>query len=485
MKKISIFAAKIIQINKLTFMTKKFLVTTSTFAIALACVSGLSSCQDEDLGVSETVLKERAFEQGFTKAFGQPSADQTWDFYNEKLQSLKGNLVEEDASEDAVASDMTRATMATISIDDAEQPASVQENSSIWTTLMPEGQNNTTKGQNFFSLVSSGTFTISAVQYSGRYEDDNDFRVGIRYRDDNGRLQRRTLFGPSDISGNPGFAKTVTLTEGAEFDLFVEYPGWLLTHTYYTDEYPNLLNAITGRFDGPALLLYTGESETEKVMVIGFEEDWGVIVGLRNDLDFNDVVLYISGNLPMASPKRYFAEDLKSLDFDYNDVVFDVTNAGITLRAVGGTLPVYLRVKDKKDKTTTTQELHELMGGGTFVDSKGDKFYQPINVGGKNGITKDAVKIVTWTDNEGTRLTNEELAAFNDVTLLVAKKFGATATALTNVDDFTEVNPQNPALLTVPSETPWMKELTRIDKGYPNFFGSAWYEESNSEYLYK
>lgn len=462
-------------------MTKKFLVATSTFAIAVAF--GFSSCQEEELGVSESVLKERAFEQGFTKAFGQPSADQSWDFYNEKLQSLKGNLVEEEALEDAETSDMTRATMATISIEDAEQPASVQENSSIWTDLMPEGKNNATKGQNFFSLVSSGTFTISAVQYSGRYEDDRDFRVGIRYRDGN-NLKKETLFGPSDISGNPGFAKTVTLTEGTEFDLFVEYPGLFLTHTYYTDEYPNLLNAITGRFDGPALLLYSGESETEKVMVIGFEEDWGIIVGLRNDLDFNDVVLYISGNLPMASPKRFFAEDLKSLDFDYNDVVFDVTNAGITLRAVGGTLPVYLRVKDKKNKTTTTQELHELMGGSTYVDSKGETFYQPINVGGKNGITKDAVKIVTWTDNEGTRLTNEELAAFNDVTLLVAKKFGATATALTNVDDFTEVNPNNPALLTVPSETPWMKELTRIDKGYPNFYQNNWYEITNPANLY-
>lgn len=67
----------------------------------------------------------------------------------------------------------------------------------------------------------------------------------------------------------------------------------------------------------------------------------------------------------------------------------------------------------------------------------------------------------------------------------MAKEYGATATALTNVDDFTEVNTENPALLAVPSETLWMQELTRIDKGYPNFFGSAWYEESNSEFLYK
>lgn len=467
-------------------MTKKFLIATGAFALALAMVSGLSSCQDEDLGVSETVLKERAFERGFVKEFGQPAADQRWDFYNEKLQSLKGNLLEEEALEDAETSDMTRATMATISIDDAEQPASVEENKDKWTTLMPEGQNNSTKGQNYFSLVSTGTFTVSAVQYSGRYESQNGFKVGIRYND-NGTLRNQPLFGTSNVSGNPGFAKTVSLPVGTEFSFYIEYTRYLIfTRDYYTDEYPNVINAFTGAYDGPALLLYSGESEAEKIMIIGFEEDWGIIFDITNDYDFNDVVLYVSGALPVASPKRFMCEDLSSLDFDYNDVVFDVTNTGITLRAVGGTLPVYLQVKDKKNKTTTTQELHSLMGGGTYTDPKtGNTYYQPINVGGTNGITKEAVKILNWTDEAGTRLDNDDLEAYNGVTLLVAKKYGGTAGPLTEVDDFTQVNANNPALLAVPSETKWMKELTRIDKGYPNFFGNGWYEESNSEYLYR
>ena len=467
-------------------MTKKFFVATAVFAIALAMVSGLSSCQDEELGVSETVLKERAFEQGFTKAFGQPSADQSWDFYAQKMESLKGGQVEAGDSEGNESSDLTRATMDDeISFVDAQQPASVEENQDKWTALMPEGQNNSTKGQNYFSLVSTGTFTVSAVQYSGRYESQDGFKIGIRYND-NGTMRHEPLFGPSNVSGNPGFAKTVTLPKGTEFSFYIEYTRyWIFTVDYYTDEYPNVINTFTGAYDGPALLLYSGESETEKIMIVGFEEDWGILLDLTNDYDFNDVVLYISGAFPVASPKRFMCEDLSSLDFDYNDVVFDVSNTGITLRAVGGTLPVYLQVKDKKSKTTTTQELHGLLGGGTFTDPKtGDTYYQPINVGGTNGITKEAVKIINWTDEAGTRLDNDDLEAYNGVTLLVAKKYGATPTALTEVDDFTQVNANNPALLAVPSETKWMKELTRIDKGYPNFYQNNWYETTVSENLY-
>ena len=45
-------------------MTKNFFVTTGAFVIALAMVSGLSSCQDEDLGVSETVLRKEPLREG-------------------------------------------------------------------------------------------------------------------------------------------------------------------------------------------------------------------------------------------------------------------------------------------------------------------------------------------------------------------------------------------------------------------------------------
>jgi hypothetical protein len=485
-------------------MTKKFLVATSTFAIAIACVSGLSSCQDEDLGVSETVLKERAFEQGFTKAFGQPSADQSWDFYAQKMNGIDIQPLNVQEGEEVVEdgeTEVTRATMATLTVnpdalgDYLPQPASVQALEEIWHPMLPESTNNGTKGQNTFSLISSGKFTVSAVWYGGGIEINDygiwplrtsGFGVGIRYTDENGDTQDKLLFGAGTEEGaNPGFAKEVTLTPGAEFEFFISFWVGLRNYIYTTGKPPNLVYDLFSRYDSPAQLLYSGESESDKFMIIGFEDDWRLLDVLINDFDFNDVVLIISGNLPVTTPKRFLAEDLYSLDFDYNDAVFDVSNTGITLRAVGGTLPIYLQVQEKgKHNPTTTGELHELLGGETYVDKAGNTFYCPINVGGPHGITKDPVKIMTWTEKDGTRLTNDELKNFNGVSLLVASEFGQSGSALTNVEDFTEVNTTNPAILAVPDATDWMKELTRIDKGYPNFYQNNWYETSVSENLY-
>ena len=476
------------------YLTMKNYFKIGAFALSVAVVATVTSCQDEDLSVGSNVLKERAFEQGFAKEFGQPSADQNWDFYAQKMESIDVQPLNVQEGEEVIAegeTEMTRATMATISVNDAVQPASTQALYDVWFPLLPEGVNNGSKGQNTFSLVSAGTFTVSAVWYGGGFEINNGcrgFQVGIRYRDNSGTLRTRMLFEAGTEQGaNPGFAKEVTLTEGAEFEFYISYRTSLIVeHTYYTGQAPNLLYDLFSRYDSPAQLLYSGESESEKYMIIGFEDDWRVVDIINNDFDFNDVVLVISGDLPVTSPKRFLCEDLYSLDFDYNDVVFDVTNTGVVLRAVGGTLPVYLRVKDKKNNTTTTEELHTLLGGTTYVDPTKDNktFYHPINVGGTNGITKDPVKIITWTEEDGTRLNNDELKAFNGVTLLVADEFGSTASALNNVEDFTQVNTTNPAILAVPVETDWMKEMTKISKGYPNFYQDDWYETTEASYLY-
>lgn len=58
-------------------------------ATSLLGLGSLSSCQDEDFDVQTAVLKEKAFENGFVKEFGQPSANQSWDFYAQKLQSVR------------------------------------------------------------------------------------------------------------------------------------------------------------------------------------------------------------------------------------------------------------------------------------------------------------------------------------------------------------------------------------------------------------
>ena len=65
---------------------KKYLSFAVT-AMAILGLGSLTSCHDEDFDVSTAVLQERAFEQGFIKEFGQPSADQSWDFYAQKMDS--------------------------------------------------------------------------------------------------------------------------------------------------------------------------------------------------------------------------------------------------------------------------------------------------------------------------------------------------------------------------------------------------------------
>ena len=68
-------------------MRKTFLIPT--IAMAFAITSSLISCHDEDFGVSTAVLQEKAFEHDFVNEFGQPSADQNWDFYAQQMEAIR------------------------------------------------------------------------------------------------------------------------------------------------------------------------------------------------------------------------------------------------------------------------------------------------------------------------------------------------------------------------------------------------------------
>lgn len=67
----------------------KKILSIAIIATTVLGLGSLTSCQDEDFDVQTAVLKEKAFENGFVKEFGQPSANQSWDFYAQKLQSVR------------------------------------------------------------------------------------------------------------------------------------------------------------------------------------------------------------------------------------------------------------------------------------------------------------------------------------------------------------------------------------------------------------
>ena len=575
-----------------THIMKKYLsiVVTAMTILSLGC---FTSCQDEDYGVSTAVLKEKAFEQSFIKEFGQPAADQSWDFYALKMQSLRQEA------------DLTRGTQAIevlidTTISQSTDPAIVTTYETYGYAL-EELVNNSLVGQNNYTLTSTGDFKIYAVRYAGGIEINKDYclDVGIAYYENGVRVLKHLFawgyrpgysgtdnYDGDNRYGNPGWAADVKIPKGQNFHFYLKYsypfpdgkmnnqgetiPAHRQEQIFYSNESPTFIQIdgtpqVFSDYGGTSTLLYSSErfddvsGKDEQIMMIGMEDAWGhgpyggTAVGNGTkagwfDKDFNDVVLLIEGELPIPTSKRFFCEDKSSYDWDYNDVVFDVSNTGIVLRAVGGTLPVWLRVTDRTGHVETYGELHTLMRSlqtdnkktkpntYTRLDENGveQTYYKPIDVAGWQtyhdfpGIWLDPVQIVQWTrtgdavGNNFTRLDedNNELERFANpfvtnpvggLELIVGSEFNQTlAQALAQAEQ-----PNNgiwangvekrativpladmggiPAIWSGPVSVNWMRELQKITLGYPGFYGAnipeggnepQWWLTSHEDYLY-
>ena len=319
------------------------------------------------------------------------------------------------------------------------------------------------------------------------------------------------------------------------------------TQTFYSNQSPTFHHRdgsthTYSDYGGASTLLYSTEhideatGQDEQVMMIGFEDAWGHdgTLGTQSswfDKDFNDIVLLIEGKLPVPSAKRFFAEDRASYDWDYNDVVFDVMNTGIVLRALGGTLPVFLRITDRLGNTTTTGELHELMQSIqpqldkrdyilTYTNGDGKTCYKPIDVAANPGLWFDPVQIITWTSlgtsANNTRLEEGEVENFanplagsakkGNVELIVLPEYSSTGYDLSNVDALASLSDDTnrpfiipmsgigsiPAIWSGPVSINWMKEMKKITLGYGDFYGGNlqdgkplwWLNNTNSDYWY-
>ena len=545
----------------------------SVAILGLLTFGCLSSCQEVEFDVSPAVLQEHVFEQSFIKEFGKPSPDQTWDFYSLQMNAIRSKAGATRATQDI-----------TVTAEDIDQPQTDDFKSLVdsWWDSLEEGNNNAHVGQNHYTLTSTGNFNIYAVNYGGgiETEEPRNLDFGLVYIDPEDNTHHEVPlfstgfkdgFEPTYKSwdgaavndcGNPGWGKQVTIPEGVRFYFYLRHTclfgtgwnadgSWNTTDTreqvFYSNQAPVFIDhdgnpmdysLYDGRsYEGNSTLLFTTEridestGKDEQIMMIGFEDAWGLNGSNYTpdylDLDFNDVVLIIDGELPVSDTKRFFIEDKSAFDWDYNDVVFDVSNTGIVLRAVGGTLPVWLGITDKTGVTTWTDELHQLlaskqhqeihqnhklyyerevMENGTLVTKK---FYKPIDVAANPGLWLDAEPIVRWTNSEGTRLGinangEDEVSLFanpfvsnpiGDIQLLVGSYYDQPFSeaqeryALSNestiqkldFDDYQDrprlVKLANaggiPAIWTANTNVRWMQEFKKITLGYKNFYGKG------------
>jgi hypothetical protein len=208
-------------------------------------------------------------------------------------------------------------------------------------------------------------------------------------------------------------------------------------------------------------------------------------------------------------------------------------STGIVLRAVGGSLPVFLRVTNRLGNTTVLGELHELMLEKQFADNNKVKkvtykrvvdgeektFYKSIDVSAYeiNGFAErsvwlDPVQIVNWTrlgnQTDFTRLDEDEQevdkfsvdSSFpGKVELIVLDEWASSydKNAMLNATNYPDYGPLDPdtgkpnpintdggyqlisltpngdvpAMFIAPVSTKWTKELQKITLGYNNFYG--------------
>ena len=551
-------------------MKKNLSIVVTTMTIL--GLGSLTSCQDEDFGVSTAVLQEKAFEQSFIKEFGKPSSNQTWDFYAQQMEALRKKGA------------ATRATQAieveVIKHDTIRHPTDTYFTETVQSIgyALEEQHDNSVVGTNSYSLTSTGDFKIYAVRYAGAIETQStyQFEFGLAYYNENGARVLVPIFeggfrsgysgagdgDGNDSFGNPGWAAEVKITEGESFHFYLKYSypfaqgGGYSAHRqeeiFYSNEPPTFIQRngqplTYNDYGGASTLLYSSErideatNMDEQVMMIGFEDAWGHGTGNGTqsgwfDKDFNDVVFVIEGKLPIPTAKRFFCEDKNSFDWDYNDVIFDVSNNGIVLRAVGGTLPVWLRVTDRLGNTSIVgkngvSELHQLMRSLQKESKNRNKnieyqrqdengvmktYYKPIDVAGWQthndypGVWLDPVQIVQWTHlgtdvgNNYTRLDEHtrEVERFANpfvdnpvggLELIVGSEHNQTveqALALAeqpNSDDYwvgaKEYGPWPkivklsntggiPAIWSGLVANNWMREEQKITLGYPGFYGA-------------
>lgn len=211
----------------------------------------------------------------------------------------------------------------------------------------------------------------------------------------------------------------------------------------------------------------SGVNENDKrVAADGICDDWIIKIGDAGTTQYTNA--------------RILCEDLGTNDFDFNDVVIDIdvesnstSQKGtviVTVRAVGGTIPVCLcygehpssTIENAALKKNNQHELHAIMGASSYT--------KPVNVNAPNGENKSAV---SWRLRFGDSSGNPDVAFPNErfdlqkINIYVQHSDRAEWLLVRNYDAPGAVNA--PQKICVPQTVAWPDECVPIKSVYPRF----------------
>lgn len=267
--------------------------------------------------------------------------------------------------------------------------------------------------------------------------------------------------------------RTLMYVRSSGTESFAFHPSWDDQSSFY-ESYVLVhlsFNVNGHHYDGTYLAFdWQGKNASQHAAPDGFYNNWIIKVTPAHFVP--------SQKFPVS---RIMCEDLgNTLDFDFNDMVFDVKyeaeytdgiptklTAVLTVQASGGTLPIYL------GKQNANYETHFLLGNATNV---------PVNVGGVSHapaiIRLELNTPEDWTYT-GAAHNTQIVVNPNNIPIYVGSNSASLVSASKLLPAAGGTAGQSaPQKISIPyTDTKWLKESQQIEWGYGYF--DEWVKDEN------
>ena len=408
--------------------------------VASVAVLGLAACSKGDLydanqvAANKMAEQKQKFETNFETKYGKVDPNQSWDFStNQQRLGTRGEG-------DQIVTELVAGLEFGITNEKVSNNSNVlttrtfTKNTSLYGVLegdLKDGLSH--EGDPAVLLAPSTDFTIYPLSNQGGWTHKLYVKVGdndpvMVYHKDWTFYGRATVNG--DVvklapNGKRAFLPGIHIKApiGTRVDVYIDEIAGVKGKTAGTTNGKALYLDCKAKPEGIAWL-----KDDAVIKYIGIEDGGG-------DTDHNDVVLAVVGNpfvpekieftndtydVPLSVTKRYMMEDLGSTDdFDFNDVVVDVTETTTTHHKV--TLANGVVTKDEVTGTDKTQKavVRHLGGiypfvlkvGNTTFDKMGgeDTFDKDVNIekdvtGWDSALNNVSVKVEVQDKTQGSKM---------------------------------------------------------------------------------
>ena len=458
--------------------------------VASVAVLGLAACSKGDLydanqvAANKMAEQKQKFENNFEAKYGKVDPNQSWDFSTNQQRLGTRGEGDQIVTELVAGLDFGIKNEYVSTNSNVLTTRTFTKNKSLYGVLegdLKDGLSH--EGDPAVLLAPSTDFTIYPLSNQGGWTHKLYVKVGdndpVLVYDKTWKFYGRATVNGDVVKLGQYWNGTYYAGERANLQgLHIKAPIGTRVDVYI-DDIAGTKGKTAGTINGKAIYLdckakpegITWLKDDAVIKYIGIEDGGG-------DTDYNDVVLAVVGNpfvpekieftnntydVPLSVTKRYMMEDLGSTDdFDFNDVVVDVTETTTTHHKV--TLANGVVTKDEITGTDKTQKavVRHLGGIYPFVLKVGNTTFDKM--GGEDTFDKDVniEKDVTGWD-----------PTLNNVSVTVEVPDKTQGSKMYDaVNEFPKVG-EFPMMFTCDPEVKWAAEKQEFDFGqFPGYKGT-------------